>query len=67
MVSGSSSSVIRTLLNSTEISLTTRLVFQRSPIISSNDARVFWALQKAFWSIGGKSEWFMFMITRSMS
>lgn len=58
---------MRTLLNRTEISRTTRLVRQRSPIISSYDARVFCALQKAFWSIGGRSEWFMFMMTRSMS
>lgn len=58
---------MRMLLNRTEIRRTTRLVRQRSPIISSYAARVFWALQNAFWSIGGRSEWFMFMMTRSIS
>ncbi len=58
---------MRTLLNSTEIMRTILLVRQRSPLCSSNCALVFWALQKAFWSIGGRSEWFMFMMTRSIS
>lgn len=67
IVSGRSRRIKRTLLKSTEIRRTTRAVRQRSPIISSYFARFSSEVQNALWSIGGRSEWFMFLIARSIS